>query len=78
MENILDQIEDLINLRVTPRRSEIGKSDNPSTDTFQVDPNAYKHFRELVSPFLREKLSIAEAAGDKTVLRVLTKQYFSN
>ena len=78
MENILDQIEDLVDLRVTPRRSEVANLDSQSASAFQVDPNEYKQFRELVSPFLREKLSIAEAAGDKTVLRVLTKQYFSN
>lgn len=35
----------------------------------------FKDFRELISPFLREKLAIAQHEGDETVLRVLGRQY---
>jgi len=75
MRETMDQIEDLIDLRVTPTRSMQTLIQETEEDPHQVDPNAYKRFRELVSPFLRQKLEEAERKDDRVVVKVLTKQY---
>ena len=75
MRLILDQIEDLIDLKVDPNKGDDELTFDGRSDDFQVDPNAYKSFRELLSPFLRTKVAEAEANDDQTVLRVLRGQY---
>lgn len=67
----MDQIEDLVKLHIAPIRL------TPTAKKNEAAPagSPFKEFRELISPFLRRKMAEAEAKGDQTVLRVLTREY---
>ncbi len=70
MSRITEEIEQHISLRVLAA--------NVATSTGSVDGEVrydYVRYSELLSPFLRRKLAEAEQAGDKTVQRVLGRQF---
>ena len=71
LREIMERIEDLVRLRVKPQRNIV----HNCSDKTQVDPNAYKSFPELVSPFLRSKLDEAVKNNDENVVRALSAQY---
>jgi hypothetical protein len=61
------QIEDLVTVHVKPIR--------PGDSALENRPAVFKDFREQLSPFLRTKLAEAEAEGDETTVRVLTREF---
>jgi len=75
MRKVVDQVEDLVQISLTPLRDEERAASDANGVPYQVDPNAYKNFPELIAPFLRSKLEQARLANDEVVLRVLSKQY---
>ena len=81
MTREMDQIEDLVKLRVVPVRGGYkewganGDKPRPARGTNAGEENSFKEFPELISPFLRQKMTEAEANNDQTLLRVLGRQY---
>ncbi|MFH1777827.1 MAG: hypothetical protein ABH952_09770 [Candidatus Omnitrophota bacterium] len=71
LQSIIDQIEDLVRLRIKPSF----KFSHKGSEKTQIDPNAYKTFSELISPFLKTKLNEAKRQGNETVIRALAGQY---
>ena len=70
----MERIEDLVKVRVTPiRLHEPGVKSQPPRGELVI--GEYKEFPELLSPFLRTKLSEAQEKGDLTIVRVLSRQY---
>jgi hypothetical protein len=62
----MDDVEELVKLRVLPVRGQKDKS-RPSrgTEVTVVEDGSFKEFPELISPFLRQKMNEAEAKNDQ-------------
>ncbi len=73
MQDKMSRIEDLVKLHIEPIKSKEESAEICSE--YQVDPNAYKNFSELISPFLRDKIAQAKKQGQETTLRILSRQY---
>jgi lysine 2,3-aminomutase len=73
----MDEIEDLVKVKVTPVRGSAKSAEKarPTRGTSLAENADFKEFPELISPFLRQKLAEAEANNDRTVLRVISRQY---
>ncbi len=69
LRECMDRIEDLIKLHIAPIRLDAAQK----VPTGQ--PSEFKNFRELISPYLRQKMAEAEEKQDHAVLRVLTREY---
>lgn len=71
LKDRMDRIETLVKIRIQGNHSAAFQE----TGKVQTDPNAFKEFKELVSPFLRSKLKEAIATKNEDVIRTITKQY---
>jgi len=71
LKDRMDRIENLVKIRIQGNRSAIVET----SDKVQTDPNAFREFKEIVSPFLRSKLNEALKNGNEAVIRTITKQY---
>jgi lysine 2,3-aminomutase len=70
MKRIMAEIEQHISLRVLPANVPV-----PSGEVGDEVRYDYVRYSELLSPFLRRKLTEAEQVGDETVKRVLGRQF---
>lgn len=79
LKRVMGDIEDLTNLRVkpltTPERLAYRDSSEKQAKRGTELHDGFKEFPELISPFLRKQLALAEESNNQDVIRVITRQY---
>lgn len=79
LKRVMNNIEDLTNLCVKPmtttERSACQDANMKQAKRGTELHDGFREFPELISPFLKKKLALAEESNDQDVIRVITRQY---